>query len=208
MRRASGKHPRRTRREGQTGSGGRSGKAGLSGLCGAAALVLALLPACAGTPAEQAARQGQDLLEEGRLDEALDLYREARESHPDLAPFHHGVGLALHRLERPAEAETPLRRAIELDPEEGRFHLVLGHVLFELGRPEEAVAEYREMTRLEPMNAEGWRALGFAEYNRRRYPEARTALENYLAFARDADDHYAVNQLINSLPPDPENGEE
>ena len=173
-------------------------------LGGATALALALLTACAGTPAEQTAHRGQALLDNGRLKEALELYRGARESHPDLAPLHHGEGLALHRLERPAEAETPLRRAIELDSEEGRFHLVLGHVLFELGRPDEAVAEYKEMTRLEPMDGEGWRALGFAEYNLRRYPEARAALERYLAFARNADDSYAVNQLINSLPPDPE----
>ena len=46
--------------------------------------------------------------------------------------------------------------------------------------------------------------LGFATYNLRRYPEARAALEKYLAFARDAHDYYAVSQLINSLPPDPE----
>jgi tetratricopeptide (TPR) repeat protein len=171
---------------------------------GTAALALVLLAACAGTPAERAARRGQALLEAGRLTEALELYREARQSHPELAPLHHGEGLALHRLERPAEAEAPLRRAVELDPEEARFHLVLGHALFDLGRPEEAVAAYREATRLAPRAAEAWRALGFAEYNLRHYPEARAALESYLAFARDAEDYYAVSQLLNALPPDPE----
>jgi Flp pilus assembly protein TadD len=190
------------------GPGPRPGKTGVSGLGGATALAIALVIACAGTPAEQAAYRGQALLDDGRLKEALELYREARESHPELAPLHHGEGLALHRLERPAEAEAPLRRAIELDSEEGRFHLVLGHVLFELGRPDEAVSEYEEMTRLEPMDGEGWRALGFATYNLRRYAEARAALEKYLAFARDADDYYAVNQLLNSLPVDPEDDTE
>ena len=70
-----------------------------------------------------------------------------------------------------------------------------------MNRHDEAAGAYEEATRLAPMDARGWKGLGYAHYNARRYPEARVALEKYLAFARDALDYESVWHLVQTLPP-------
>ena len=114
--------------------------------------------------------------------------------------------MALYLLGRHEEAEDPLREAIRLAPGEGLYHLYLGHALSELRRYDEAVTAYEAMTRLEPLEARGWKALGYVHYNRRHYPEARAALQKYLAFARDAEDYESVWHLVQSLPAVPAPG--
>jgi Flp pilus assembly protein TadD len=166
------------------------------------ALVLALLAACSTDSGRHAVREAGQLLGEGRIEEALAAYRAAGSEHPESPEIHFGEGLALYLLDRYDEAEEPLLRAVELEPNDGRYHLYLGYVLSRLERREEATEAFRQMTRMEPMDPEGWRALGYNEYNRKRYPQARAALEKYLAFAREAEDRFSVAQLLATLPGD------
>jgi len=164
------------------------------------------LVACSGGPERQAARAAAASLEGGRTEEALAAYREGRRQWPAVGVFPYGEGVSLYVLDRPAEAEAPLREAVRLEPDEPEHHLYLGHVLSQLRRYDEAVVAYGAATRLAPMDARGWKGLGFAHYNGRRYADARTALEKYLAFARAAEDYESVWHLVQTLPSTPAPG--
>jgi tetratricopeptide (TPR) repeat protein len=168
----------------------------------AAALGAFLLAACAGSAAQRAARDANELLLAGKVEEALAAYREAQRHSPEFADLHYGEGLALYRMKRYREAEVAFRNAIKRDPQIAAYHLYLGHVLSRQERLEAARDAYREATRLAPIDAEGWKGLGLTEYNLGRGREARVALEKYLAFAPAANDRNAISRLVRSLPGD------
>ena len=166
-----------------------------------AGAVLLVLAGCGPAgPQRQAADRAEAFIERGETEAALKVYRDAQQAYPDEPVFHHGEGVVLYMLDRSAAAEEAFRRAVEMEPENGEFRLYLGHALAAQKRFEDALVEYGEMSRLEPMDARGWKALGITAYNLKRYPEARAALEKYLAFARDAPDWDSISRLLSSLP--------
>ncbi|MDE0102314.1 MAG: tetratricopeptide repeat protein [Bryobacterales bacterium] len=65
---------------------------------------------------------------------------------------HYVRGLALRRLDRPAEAEKELRRAVEIDPGHVDTLFNLGALLEQAGATQEAAAYLRKAADLEPEN--------------------------------------------------------
>lgn len=90
-------------------------------------IVLAVLSASAGAAAAQNpagqqppppefVRQGQQLMREGKLDEALALYRQVLQSSPDSLPANNAAGVVLDLMGRGEEARKYFARAIESAP--------------------------------------------------------------------------------------------
>lgn len=75
---------------------------------------------------------------EGRLDEALQRFREATELRPDDPALEFNVGLTLFRMGRFAEALPSLERATEHPPSATQAHFLRGTVYFEGGNFEAA----------------------------------------------------------------------
>ena len=88
-------------------------------------------------------RHGAGILaqNEGRLEEALDLYRRAVDQDPLSAAAQQRLGIACFAAGRLAEAEATLRKSIELAPQRIVAHSSLAHVLLAQGRLDEARAE-------------------------------------------------------------------
>jgi len=63
---------------------------------------------------------GVALAQQGRYDEALAAFEDAKRVAPDFATAHFNVGYTLLRMGREREAVAPLRRALEIDPEHAR----------------------------------------------------------------------------------------
>jgi Flp pilus assembly protein TadD len=103
---------------------------------------------------------GTILLEQGRVGEAIERYREAARLRPDQARTRSNLGAALLRAGRLQEAAAALREATRLDPAEAEAHYNLGLVLDRLGRPAEAVVAYRGALRLQPRDLPALSALG------------------------------------------------
>ena len=171
-----------------------------SALLASCILLASLLLGCPQTPNQRAMADAIRLLDDGRVEEALAAFREAQRHSPDHPDFVYGEGRALYRQKRNAEAEAVFRRAIELDAEVSDYYLYLGHVLARLDRLEKALDAYHEVTQLAPIDAEGWKGVGLTEYNLGNGPEARAALEKYIAFAPTAPDHNSISRLVRSLP--------
>ena len=167
-----------------------------------------LLSACAPAGAQPApdplalVQQGRRLVTDGKLDEALALYRQALERQPDLADAHLAAGIALDLLGRFKEARAHLSEAIEHAPPELKANtlsaIAISHTferrvadaaalyqqVFDLeseaGRPAAAAAAANALGRLyletgDPTRAHQWYETGY-EMARRQPDEPASQL--------------------------------
>jgi Flp pilus assembly protein TadD len=114
---------------------------------------------------------GATLLQQGRAEEALASFLEARRQAPDDPETHYHAGLGYAARQRYAEAATAFAEAIRLRPDFARAYAALGLASAQLGRTHEAIAHYRQAIRLAP-DAETHNNLGSALANERRLDEA------------------------------------
>src|SRR5262245_29679892 len=94
-----------------------------------AALAIAFLPATlSAQPAELAARsqQATQAMNDGRFEEAVELYRDMLKGRPNDAGLLMNLGMALAMAGHESDAIEPLQRAIRLRPTLVPAHLFLG----------------------------------------------------------------------------------
>lgn len=144
------------------------------------------------------ARRGIDLLEAGRLVEALDAFRAAVERDPERASYRVNLAYALQETGNDPEALVHLQRAVALD--EGSFdaRFMLGSALERRGEPLAASEQLQRAVVLrpdfEPAHAQLCRLLAAAG----RPEAAREAIDRALALNPDNADfhHYRGNLLL------------
>jgi tetratricopeptide (TPR) repeat protein len=95
---------------------------------------------------------GSALLDQGKVDEAIEAFRAEIASHPSLAVAHQQLGVALLRVGKLSDAENALREALKKDDGDPESYHDLGMVLFEQGRAEEAIAAWRQALQLQPQS--------------------------------------------------------
>ena len=105
---------------------------------------------------------GTELQAEGRLDEAVEQYRQVLALTPDDALAHSNLGTALAAQGRLDEAVGHYERALALAPGDADAHSNLGNALLSLGRSDEGVASLRRALDVDPGSAEAHAALGIA----------------------------------------------
>jgi predicted O-linked N-acetylglucosamine transferase (SPINDLY family) len=135
---------------------------------------------------EAAAAQGT-----GKLDAAIDGYRQLLAEQPGYAPAQHLLGVALRERGEPAEAERMFAAAVAAAPGFAEPRVALANLWREDARADAAVKLCREGLALRPKEVSLWRALGLAQLAQRRGRPAREAFKRALALApTDADTHY------------------
>ena len=77
----------------------------------------------------------------GRLDQAIELRKQAVTLDPLCSFCYLFLGNDLYQIRQYDQANTVLRKALELDPQQGYMHFVLGQILLAQGRPQEALVE-------------------------------------------------------------------
>ncbi len=105
---------------------------------------------------------GTELQVQGRIDEAIALYRDALARNPNSAVAHSNLGTALAATGQLDEAIAEHRLALELAPNDADGHFNLGNALTIQGELTEAVSELEEALRIEPGFAEAHVNLGNA----------------------------------------------
>ncbi len=105
---------------------------------------------------------GTELQAEGRLDEAVEQYRQVLALTPDDALAHSNLGTALAAQGRLDEAVGHYERALAQAPGDADAHSNLGNALLSLGRTEEGIASLRRALDIDPGSAEAHAALGIA----------------------------------------------
>jgi TolB-like protein/DNA-binding winged helix-turn-helix (wHTH) protein/Flp pilus assembly protein TadD len=82
----------------------------------------------------------------GRVDEAIELYKQAIALDPLRANFHLALGYELYLVGRYEEARAALQRAQDLNPQLSSLHLTRAKVLLSEGRRQEALGEIESET--------------------------------------------------------------
>jgi len=104
-------------------------------------------------------RLGTALANEGRLDEAIGVLREAARVRPDDAKTHVNLGIALAQRGALDAARESLLEALRLDPEDGEAHYNLGFLLATQGELPSAAEHLEQALRLDPGDRQARQAL-------------------------------------------------
>jgi tetratricopeptide (TPR) repeat protein len=105
-------------------------------------------------------RLGLDLEHEGRLDEALQAFKQAAALRPVQSEVRLQLGIVHARQGQWASAWEELDRARQLSPDDAHVYLYSGEVLWKLNRRLEAIASLQEAIRLQPKYWEAHYRLG------------------------------------------------
>ena len=105
---------------------------------------------------------GNELLAQGRLDEAIAAYRAAVEAEPRLAEAHHNLGVALRSRGDLGDALREFLIAVQLEPELAEGHRNVGVTLLQLGRAKDARRALERALSLAPEDELTRRALAEA----------------------------------------------
>lgn len=119
----------------------------------------------------------------GKMNEAIDLYREAVTNDIGLYMAHVRLADMYETARMWPEAVTSRRNAVNANPEDATLLLDLGKTLAAAGQPEEAVIALREATTANPRDPRPFLYLGLLLEQLGRKDEAKTALNQYIALA-------------------------
>ena len=95
-------------------------------------------------------QQANQLLREGKLEEAVVAYRSAISNNPDFYLAYHNLGEALEKLGHWEESVEAYEQALELKPEAAWSLLGLSQVLQQVGRVDEAQQAREKAAKIEP----------------------------------------------------------
>lgn len=119
--------------------------------------------------------------DQATLEKARRGFAEVLASEPDFAPALVGLGEALLRSGRAADAREPLERALESDPDDGRAHHLLAQVLLFHDWEWEAARRHLEAAlRLHPGRASAYQVQAYWLAMNGRMAEASAAMETAL----------------------------
>jgi predicted O-linked N-acetylglucosamine transferase (SPINDLY family) len=144
---------------------------------------------------------GAHLQGQGRLDDAIALYRKALAFDGALVGAHNNLGVALLEQTRIDEAIACFRAALTLDPNNAELHFNLGAALRDAGALDNAIPCWRAALALDPTHADAGLNLGTALLHQ---GELAAALEHYRASVALAPDRPgAHSNLLLALAYDP-----
>ncbi|MEG5001836.1 tetratricopeptide repeat protein, partial [Microcoleus sp. B4-D4] len=104
--------------------------------------------------------KGNQLLQEGKLEDAIAAFRRAIELDPDISWSYHNLGEALAKLGQFEEAIADFRRAIELKPDFSWSYHHLGDALAQQQQWEESAIAFRKAIELNPEHFGTYVGLG------------------------------------------------
>jgi protein O-mannosyl-transferase len=138
-----------------------------------------------------------NLVQKGKMDEAIAHYDKALELDPTYGEAHYNLANALVRLGRISAAIAHYEKAVELNPNNAMGFHNLGSVLVQSGRVDEGIAQYRKALALTPNNAAMHNNLGAALLRSGQLDEA---MEHYQkALQLNPDNAEANYNLANAL---------
>ncbi|WP_042302757.1 tetratricopeptide repeat protein [Paraburkholderia kururiensis] len=131
------------------------------------------------TPDDSGARMCLGLLhlQTGKLGEALDNMREARDLHPLSATVTGSLAAVLMNSRRYGEAMELARRAVALDSDFQPAHVLLADAMLWDGRISQALGRFEEISQLNGRSAFGLGKMGYAYGKTGNGPKARAILD-------------------------------
>ncbi len=91
---------------------------------------------------------GVALYEAGKLDSAIDAFKQAIRLKPEHAQAHYGLGMALSKSSNYKDAAESYKRAVRYEPEWPEAHFRLGWTYYVLGKVSQSREEYNKLLKL------------------------------------------------------------
>ncbi|REJ66561.1 MAG: sulfotransferase family protein [Planctomycetota bacterium] len=143
--------------------------------------------------ADDPAAAAQELLSTGRLDEAIELLREAIDRSSGNASWHRALGKAYMAGGRLADALRSLEHSLKLDTRDPATLTIMGEALLEAGRADQAAIHFRSAVEVSPQATVARRRLADLLVFQGQLEEARRHYETVLQ--QTSDDADARNGL-------------
>lgn len=118
---------------------------------------------------------GKTLIEKGKLDQAIELYKKGVETYPSLPQSHYGLAEAFSRKQQWEDAIAAYNQAIILNPNNNLFYQGLADALVQQKNYEQAIANYQKAIELSPDFSWTYHQLGNALSEQERWEEATVA---------------------------------
>ncbi|UCH11340.1 MAG: tetratricopeptide repeat protein [Fidelibacterota bacterium] len=125
--------------------------------------------------AAQRNQKGNLLVNEGKLEEAINEYLAALELDPTGAAYHANLGDVYRKLQQPGDAAEHYQLAVEYDPENDSYHYRLAGVYYDQGDFDLAIEEYEKAVEFNDKNPVYHGGLGDAYRQEGRLDEAAGA---------------------------------
>jgi tetratricopeptide (TPR) repeat protein len=129
--------------------------------------------------------RGERLAGEGKIDEAIEAFRQAVSIDPQFAAAYYNLGVLLRMQGQLDEAVGSYQKALVLTPDFAEAHYHLGNALQELEKFEDAVVSYHKALVLKPEFAEAHCSLGIAHQERGRLDDAAASYKRAIAIKPD-----------------------
>lgn len=126
--------------------------------------------------ARRAYNDGQQLAEQGKLEDAKRLYLQAVELDPGFCDAMDNLGRLLRSQGKVDEAISWYKRSIEVLPNNNVAHQNLAVAYTIQGKMSDAATEYQILVHIDPDNPEGYYGLGIIHLDRKQPQEAVTQL--------------------------------
>jgi len=122
-------------------------------------------------PEDAEVAKGANLLKDGKIDEAIGVFREIIRNNPNNVNALRFLGVTYwNEKEKMDDAEALLRRVVEIAPDFAGAWLNLGMLQVQRHKHMDAIHSFQQATGLEPENATAWGCLGnayaMADYQR------------------------------------------
>lgn len=154
----------------------------------------AMAPALAASPSLQDAQQ---LVNRGRLDEALEELDALSQMHPEPAGVERLRGFIFYQQNKFGDADTALAKALSQDPKDTEAMQLRGVTLFRMGRSAEAIPLLEQAHASIPnANIDPNYVLGVSYLQVQRYADARHAFAAQYGFAPDSAQAYLLAARI------------
>ncbi len=140
---------------------------------------------------------GLSLFKTGRMQDAIEQFRQAIALKQDYFEAHNNLGVTLVQLGRPKEAIEEYGQALVVKPDYIEARNNLGVALVQTSQPQEAIEHYREALRQKPDYVEALSNLGSAYKALGQYQKAIEQYEKALKLRPDYVD--ALNNLGNAF---------
>gem|GEM_PF-1921586 len=153
--------------------------------------------------------QGRRLYEQGKYDEAIDIYKKCIEKDPAFDNAYGSLGRVYYELKKYSEAVPLFRKAIELNPSDPFYYNELGVNYARLGQREKAIEVTRKAVELSPGDAAcsiNLARMLTADKDKKNIEEALDVLNRALAKVADPEGKKMIENLIKKIQADKVNG--
>jgi tetratricopeptide (TPR) repeat protein len=140
---------------------------------------------------------GNDLLQKGRVDDAISQYQMALQIKPNYAEAHNNLGNALPQKGRVDDAISQCQMALQIKPDYAEAHNNLGNALLQKGSVDDAISQYQTALQIRPDYVEAHNNLGNAFLQKGSVAEAISQFQQALQIKPDYAE--ACNNLGNAL---------